>query len=262
MTCLGCPDSSTLVDLQKLDSRLRYLAEFNNAAAQFVGNVDGYISAPSFSDIEGDDADRVVELALHQIADKRLAISGILVSLAPRSAEAAKIIQHEVSVLIRLMGRDRWRGTHDELRIFAFSWERRVYDQAARMFPATPRQSVAQRPLAPVGMRPDVGAPTATDVADEARLDVAQPAHLGPFVGDPLWDTGSSQGRLLSTLLSPDPLAPQGFAIGSVRALPCAAGGCMSGARASRIADNTPPCDSRFQPRSAVTLQPDFLVML
>src|SRR4029077_19998855 len=104
MTCLGCPDSSTLVGLQKLDGRLRYLAVFNNAAAQFVGNVDGYISAPSFSDIEGDNADRGAELALHQIADQRLAVSGVFVGLAPCSSDPAKVIQHEVSILPRPVG--------------------------------------------------------------------------------------------------------------------------------------------------------------
>src|SRR4029077_2613158 len=115
MTCLGCPDSSTLVGLQKLDGRLRYLAVFNNSAAQFVGNVDGYISAPSFSDIEGDDADRVAELALHQIADQRLAVSAVFVSLAPRSSELTKVFQHKVSVLLWPMGRNGWRGTHNHL---------------------------------------------------------------------------------------------------------------------------------------------------
>jgi hypothetical protein len=73
-----------------LDGRLRYLAVFNNAAAQFVGNVHGYFSAPSFGDVEGDDADRIAELALHQIAEQRLAVSGAFVSLAPRSSELTK----------------------------------------------------------------------------------------------------------------------------------------------------------------------------
>jgi len=101
------------VGIHKLDSRLRYLAVLNDAAAQFVGNIDGYIPAPAFSGIEGDDADRVAELALYQITDQRLTISGVFVSLAPRSAETAKILQHEVSILLwPMMGRDGWRGMH------------------------------------------------------------------------------------------------------------------------------------------------------
>jgi hypothetical protein len=57
-------DRSTPVGIHKLDSRLRYLAELNNATAQFVGDVHGYISAPTFSGIEGDDADRIFILAV------------------------------------------------------------------------------------------------------------------------------------------------------------------------------------------------------
>jgi hypothetical protein len=40
---------------------------------------------------------------------------GVLVGLAPRSPDPAKVIQHEVGVLLRSMGRDGWRGTHNEL---------------------------------------------------------------------------------------------------------------------------------------------------
>src|SRR4029077_3280102 len=89
--------SSTLVGFHKLDSRIRYLAVLNSAAAQFVGDVHGDVPAPSLSTVEGDDADRVVEPALHQITDQRLAISGVFVG-APRSSEPTKVIQHEVSV--------------------------------------------------------------------------------------------------------------------------------------------------------------------
>ena len=46
--------------------------------------------------------------------------------------------------------------------------------------------SIPQRPLAPVGMRPNVSALAATDAADEARLDVTQPHIVRPFVGDRL----------------------------------------------------------------------------
>jgi len=54
-------------------------------------------------------------LALHQIADQRLAASGVFVSLAPRSSELTKVFQQEVSVLLRPMGRNGWRGTHNQL---------------------------------------------------------------------------------------------------------------------------------------------------
>ena len=61
---LDFTSGSTPVDFHKLGSRLRYLAVFNNAAAQLVGNVDGYISTPAFSGIEGDNADRIFILAI------------------------------------------------------------------------------------------------------------------------------------------------------------------------------------------------------
>jgi hypothetical protein len=84
--------------------------------AHLLSNVDRYISGPSFSGIEDNDADRVVELALDQITDQGLAISGVFSGLAPASPEPAKVIQHEVSVLLRPMGRNRWRGTqHNQL---------------------------------------------------------------------------------------------------------------------------------------------------
>src|ERR1700751_270729 len=76
-------DRSTPVGIHQLDSRLRYLAVLNNPTAQFVGDVHGYISAPTFSGIEGDDAARAVELALHQITDQRLPVSGVFIGLAP-----------------------------------------------------------------------------------------------------------------------------------------------------------------------------------
>jgi hypothetical protein len=70
-----------------------------------------HISAPAFSGIEGDDADWIVELALHQITDQRQAISGVFVSLAPRSSEPTKVIQHEVKCLAQARGA-RWMARY------------------------------------------------------------------------------------------------------------------------------------------------------
>jgi hypothetical protein len=58
--------------------------------AHLVGDVDGYITGPSFSGIEDNDADRAVELAVDQITDQGFAISGV--GLAPASPEPAKVI--------------------------------------------------------------------------------------------------------------------------------------------------------------------------
>ena len=91
------PTISAPVRLHELENRLRNVAEFSVASPQFIGDIHGCISAPAFSAIEGDDADGVVELALDQITDQRLAISGVFDGLAPRSSEPTKVTRHEAS---------------------------------------------------------------------------------------------------------------------------------------------------------------------
>jgi len=53
--CIAILSDSTPVRLDELENRLRNLVE-RAASAQFVGNVHGCISGPSFSGIEGNDA--------------------------------------------------------------------------------------------------------------------------------------------------------------------------------------------------------------
>jgi hypothetical protein len=48
---------------------------------------------------------------------------------------------------------------------------------------------MADRPLAKIGIRPDIGAPAATNAADEARFDVAQLYIIGPLVVDPVCES-------------------------------------------------------------------------
>ena len=75
---------SAPVGFNKSASRLRYFAVFRKAAAQLIGDVHSHVARPTFHGIEGDDADWIVELALHQITDKCVAVSSVLVGLTPR----------------------------------------------------------------------------------------------------------------------------------------------------------------------------------
>jgi hypothetical protein len=72
-----------LVGLQERENRFRYLVLFNTASAYLVGDVNGHVARPSFSGIEGDDADWAVKLAREQVADQLAAISGVFVRFAP-----------------------------------------------------------------------------------------------------------------------------------------------------------------------------------
>jgi hypothetical protein len=97
--CIAILSDSTPVRLDELENRLRNLVELCAASAQFVGNVHGCISGPSFSGIEGNDANRFFVLARQQVEDQRLAISGISLCFAPGVPDtAAKVIQHEVPI--------------------------------------------------------------------------------------------------------------------------------------------------------------------
>ena len=60
--------------LQELENRLRHFVVLDVTSAQFVGNIDGHIAAPTFGNIEGDNADRIFILAVEQISDQRRAV--------------------------------------------------------------------------------------------------------------------------------------------------------------------------------------------
>jgi hypothetical protein len=90
-------------DIQKREQRFRYSVLLDNPSPHLVGHIGGHIPAPAFNGIEGDDANRLAVLAREQIADQGLAVSGVLVGLAPRAPDPAKVIQHEVTILLRPM---------------------------------------------------------------------------------------------------------------------------------------------------------------
>ena len=86
------------VGLHERESRLQHLAELSIVSAQLIRDIQRHIAAPAFSGIKSDDADGVVVIARHQIADKRVAVSLMLIGFSPSTAEpAAEVIQHEVS---------------------------------------------------------------------------------------------------------------------------------------------------------------------
>jgi hypothetical protein len=56
---------SASVGVQKVEYRVRYLAELNVASAQLVGDVHGHVTGPALEGVEGNNADRMPILALH-----------------------------------------------------------------------------------------------------------------------------------------------------------------------------------------------------
>src|SRR5271166_1049528 len=56
---------STLVSLNEVEDRVRYLAELGVASTQFISDVHGHVTGPAFGGVEGDDADRLAVLAVH-----------------------------------------------------------------------------------------------------------------------------------------------------------------------------------------------------
>ncbi len=54
-------------------------------------------------------------LAFHEVADQRLAVGVLFVGLAPSAAKSsAKIVQHEICVLVGFPRHDRGRATHTQ----------------------------------------------------------------------------------------------------------------------------------------------------
>src|SRR5690242_445347 len=110
-----CPNTqSAPVRIDEVEYRLRDLAELDVASSQLVGNIHRHIARPAFGGVEGDDANGMPVLAVDQLADQRIPISAFRVGFSPGAPDTAEVIQHQVSVLIGLLGHDGWRGTHDQ----------------------------------------------------------------------------------------------------------------------------------------------------
>jgi hypothetical protein len=103
----GAPYDPEEIDEQQINITLGRIAMIvlKDTASNLVGDLYGYITAPAFSDIESDDANRIAVLARKQQVDHCLAVSSIFVGLAPGSPEpGTEVIQHDVCVLLRYIG--------------------------------------------------------------------------------------------------------------------------------------------------------------
>jgi hypothetical protein len=63
-------------------------------------DINGHVPGPSFGSVEGDDADRVFVLSVQHISNRRRAAGSRHIGRTPCSAEAAEVIEDEVSILI------------------------------------------------------------------------------------------------------------------------------------------------------------------
>jgi hypothetical protein len=84
-----------------------FLQEFGQIAVliraalpQFARNVFRNVPCPSLGGVETDHPDRVSELALQQVGDDGFEIGVFDIGFAPGGPEPAKVIQHQICILI------------------------------------------------------------------------------------------------------------------------------------------------------------------
>src|SRR5690349_21063521 len=101
------PARSPSVSVQKVEYRVRYLAELNVASAQLVGDVHGHVTRPALGRVEGNNADWMAIVPVHEVADQRLAISAIGVGFAPGATDPVpEVVEDKVGVLVGPIGHD------------------------------------------------------------------------------------------------------------------------------------------------------------
>ena len=79
------------------------------AGLNFGGDLFRDIIRPMLKRVEGDNADRVVELARHEIGNYGFEISPLGFGFALNAAQPAKAVNYEVDSLIRAVGHVPWR---------------------------------------------------------------------------------------------------------------------------------------------------------
>src|ERR1700722_12456006 len=98
------------VSAHKVVQEERHIAHLKIAAlTQLVGHVSGYILRPLLSGVEGNDADRAFILTFEQTDDDGFQIGRFEVGFTIDTTIAAKIIDHEVHVLIVALRDNRRR---------------------------------------------------------------------------------------------------------------------------------------------------------
>jgi hypothetical protein len=73
------------------------------------GDIFRDVLRPMLKRIEGDNADRVVELSRHQIDNDSFEVGPLDFRLAVDSTQPAEAVDHEVNCLVRAVGYDPWR---------------------------------------------------------------------------------------------------------------------------------------------------------
>jgi hypothetical protein len=90
-----------VVSLDELVNVVWHVAHLQVAsAAQLLGNVGRDILRPAFEDVEGDDAGRVFVLTREKVEDHGFPIGGLDVGFPIDADIPAKVVDHEIDVLI------------------------------------------------------------------------------------------------------------------------------------------------------------------
>src|ERR1700730_16952347 len=75
----------------------------------FDRDIFRYVVRPMLKRVEGNNADRVVELPRHEIGDDGFEVRPLDLGFAVNGAESAEAVDYEVDGLIRAIGHDPWR---------------------------------------------------------------------------------------------------------------------------------------------------------
>jgi hypothetical protein len=93
--------------LQERLQRVRYVVSTAAALPQLTGDLVGHVVGPAGSGVEGDDADGIAILPLHQMPHQNRTLGILLRRLALGAAQLAKIVQHKIDVVLRGLGHNR-----------------------------------------------------------------------------------------------------------------------------------------------------------
>src|ERR1700693_5524427 len=78
------------------------------AGLNFEGDIFCDVLRPMLTRIEGDNAERVVELSRHQIGNDSFEVCPLDFGLAVDGTQSTEAVDHEVNGLVRAVGYDPW----------------------------------------------------------------------------------------------------------------------------------------------------------